>query len=116
MAFQLNNETMIQYVDNMFLHIHCSYGMTSIIMNRNKYDKFVAFIKDCLLQKEKITSNNEEATWTERSLKLEGITFISEGPFEDDSFNIFIDSKDSRTIIAINRNQIEEMLSSMESK
>lgn len=96
--FRLNETTQLEYVDELWLHIHTNFGMYSAQMNSHQFRKFVAFLTECLVQRD----NTEE--WK----RIGALKIASE--LDEDHFNIFIDDKGSRIIIGMDIVQLHNLV------
>ena len=94
----------VDYVDGMWLHFHQSYGMTSILMGRKRFPKFLQFLR-AMLSRTKDQMDGE--------LNFGDLRFLCEGP-DEGHFNIFVDSGDStRFMFGIEKHEIEPFINAL---
>lgn len=98
MMFHLDGQTDIEYVDNMWLHVHTNFGMYSAHIKPEIWNAFLNFLTNCLAQKD----NTEE--W----VALGEYKFGSET--EEDHFNIYIDNAQTRIIISIELTKLRDFI------
>lgn len=88
--------TDIEYVDNIFLHIHHSGGMTSINMKPSEALAFCKFLKTVKC-KEQV------------EMKYKSFTFLSED-FDEGGTNILLDHGKTRVVLRIELYQIPKII------
>jgi hypothetical protein len=97
---KLNRDFIIEYVDDTWLHLHHSAGMSSVLMGRKRFPKFVDFLKSLKFRKQGDVDSK---------VKVGTLTFLAEGP-DEGWFNVFIDVKNVRLIFPVHLSQINDLV------
>ena len=90
----------IEYVDDRWLHLHHSAGMSSVLMGRKRFPKFVDFLKGLKFRNREDADSHTDAG---------ALTFLAEGP-DEGWFNVFIDDDNTRLIFPVHLNQLTDLV------
>ncbi|MCZ2224781.1 MAG: hypothetical protein LC122_14250 [Chitinophagales bacterium] len=96
----MNVDNLIEYTDDVWLHIYNDVGMTSIEMSPAFYNKFVRFLRD-IYRKNKA-----------KEIKSKNI-HISHEPIDDGKVNVLFVSNSMINVVVIPVSNIPVLLTSM---